>query len=186
MLNIQSIRCTTTLEVLEQYVPHKPASAVALNHESLVSAVRVYIPVDNILNLCTRAETPDSRAARLVAPNAFDEDVRRGRLHTDAFIPVSNGDVVDPVVRTPDVDTIGSTDISTSDDEVVNLAIGSLFYDDVEFGCYEHGVSRKKNGKLAVDGLQLTKMRSCTAKFVDLTMRKKRGLQETPYHYSHI
>ena len=35
----------------------------------------------------------------MVAPNALYQDVRRRRLDGDAFVPVGDFDVVDPVVR---------------------------------------------------------------------------------------
>lgn len=92
----------------------------------------------------------------------FDEDVVGGGLDGDAFVAVRNLDIVDPVVgaygyqilesrttstrnqgaskHTPDVNTIGATQVGSADRHVVDLTVRALLDDEVEFrSCGELG-----------------------------------------------
>ena len=85
-------------EVLQIHILHVPRAAPALDEEDLVPAVGVDVAVEDVLDGGVGAQGADGGAAGLVAPDALDEDVVRGRLDGDAFVAVGDFDVVDPVV----------------------------------------------------------------------------------------
>lgn len=134
LINIQPIRRVPRNKVLQIHILHRSASTVGLDHEDLVASVRVHISVEYILDGGVGAKRADGRASGLVAPDLLDLDVVRGGLDGDAFVAVGDFDVVDPVVRTPDVDTVGTAEVSSTNDRVVHFTVRAVLNDKVELG----------------------------------------------------
>lgn len=134
LLHIKPIRGPSRLESLQQHIAQIPATAVRLDHERLVPADGIHIPEHDILHRRVRAKRANRASARLVAPDALDEDVGRRRLDADAFVAVRDHHVVYPVVRTRDVDPVRSAEVCPTNGEIVEFAVGSLLDDDMEFG----------------------------------------------------
>ena len=80
LLNIQSVRSTPTLEVIQHHVPQVPTAAVTLDHERLVPAVRVDVLVHDVRDRGVEAEAADRAPAGLVAPDALDRHAGGGGL----------------------------------------------------------------------------------------------------------
>ncbi len=134
LINIQPIRRIPRNEVLQVHVLHRSTSTIRLDHEDLVTPVRVHIAVEHVLDGSVGAKRADGRASGLVAPDLLDLDVVRGRLDGDAFVAVGDFDVVDPVVRAPDVDTVRTAEVSSANDRVVHFTIRAVLDDKVELG----------------------------------------------------
>lgn len=62
-------RGATRDEVLELDVPDVARAEVTLDHESLVAAVGIHVPVEHVLDGSTVRQTANGTAARLVAPD---------------------------------------------------------------------------------------------------------------------
>ena len=123
------------------------------SHEHLVSTVGINILVIDVLDRGAASQATDGRAATLVAPDTLNLVVRRRVLDGDTFVAVCDLNVVDPIVRackcqespsivvegkrihsnpTPNIDTVGTTEVSTTNDRVVNFTIRTILDDKVE------------------------------------------------------
>lgn len=83
---------------MEKDVLDITTSSVTLYHESLVSTICVDVLIDNVFNRGVRAKRADCRAARLVAPDVFYEEVGRGAFDRNTLVPICDFNVVNPVV----------------------------------------------------------------------------------------
>lgn len=122
-IQIQPIRILVSYEVPEHTVFNGSIASIALDHHHLVAIDTIHLVVDNITDVCPRAQAPNGTATEPVAVDLFDEHVVGGVLDGDAFIPVGDFYVVNPHVGTGDVDPIQSAFGATSDEGIVDFSI---------------------------------------------------------------
>ena len=99
LVDIQPVCRPSRDKVLEQHVPDITRATIGFDHEYLVATISINISVNDVLDGGVSSERANRRAARLVAPDTLNKDIGGGRLDGDAFVPVGDFDVVDPVVR---------------------------------------------------------------------------------------
>ena len=104
------------------------------SHEHLVSTVGINILVIDVLDRGAASQATDGRAATLVAPDTLNLVVRRRVLDGDTFVAVGDLDVVDPDIATRKINTVRTTNVRATDGKVVELAVGGVVDDNVEFG----------------------------------------------------
>ena len=78
LVNVQPVCCVPCYEVLQLHVLHSTATSVGLDHEDLVTAVRVDVTIEDILDTGVGTERTNGRASRLIAPDLLDLDVIGG------------------------------------------------------------------------------------------------------------
>lgn len=134
-VDVQAICRSARDKVLHCDILKVSTTTVRFDHHGLVSTIGVDILVYNVRNSSVNTKTSKSGATALVAPDSFDQHVRRRRLDCDTFVAICHLDIMYPVVRATDVDTVRTSDIGSSNDHIVNLAIGATLNDQMELGC---------------------------------------------------
>lgn len=83
-------------EVLQRDILHCSTSTPAFDQENLVSAIRVYVPVQDIGDGGIHTKRANGRSTGLVAPDLLDLDISSWRFDRDTFVSVCNFDIMYP------------------------------------------------------------------------------------------
>jgi hypothetical protein len=124
LIYVETVRVLMTNEVLEYDIFDVAISAIRLDHHFLVGILRIDVRVGDGRNGRACAERTNRTASTPIAVNVLNEVVGRRVLDRHAFIFIGDFDIVDVVVTPRNVDSVKSTSVSPTDDDIVYLLGG--------------------------------------------------------------
>jgi len=121
LVNVERVGVAVTDEVLERDAADCTRTAVGLDHEHVVAGPGVDIAVYYVGNGSIGPKTAEGASTGPVAVDVFNQNVLGRRLDSHAFIFVGDHDIVDVDVGRPDINTIETAFIATTNGQVVDL-----------------------------------------------------------------